>query len=228
MSTKNSDSLALPGLDGSNLLAFLAAVGTLRTLALAWPDSEVRMHWERGAGWNPVLSARRSLTKESVVEALHSQLGQMDKYPAFTVADDLKIPPDQFRHYAVQAVQHAHQTGDRTWADFAAAFGCDAISEENVIQDTAFRTMSGAGHQHFLKTMRELIELTEPEHLRKALFEPWGYEDDRPSLRWDPEDDRRYALRWSDPSGDPIRTVRGANRLAIEALPLFPYRPGRR
>lgn len=40
-----------------------------------------------------------------------------------------------------------------------------------------------------------------------------------------PQDDRRYALRWHEPSGDPIRTVRGANRLAIEALPVFPTAP---
>jgi len=38
-------------------------------------------------------------------------------------------------------------------------------------------------------------------------------------------DDRRYALRADDPSTSrqmPIRTVRGANRLAIEALRCFP------
>jgi hypothetical protein len=32
-------------------------------------------------------------------------------------------------------------------------------------------------------------------------------------------------LRAVDPSGDPIKTMRGANRLAIEALPLFPTAP---
>ena len=30
------------------------------------------------------------------------------------------------------------------------------------------------------------------------------------------------------PSGDPVRTMRGANRLAVEALPLFPTVPGER
>jgi hypothetical protein len=45
------------------------------------------------------------------------------------------------------------------------------------------------------------------------------------NLRWDPIDDRRYALRWKNPSADPPTTMRGANRLAIEALPLFPTAP---
>jgi hypothetical protein len=89
--------------------------------------------------------------------------------------------------------------------------------------------MSGAGHQHFLGFMRELAIGTGPEHLRGALFEEWNYSDGRPSLRWDAADYRPHALRAEDPSGDPIKTVRGANRLAIEALPLFPTVPsGRR
>src|SRR5690606_35990470 len=45
------------------------------------------------------------------------------------------------------------------------------------------------------------------------------------NLRWDPIDDRRYALRWENPSADPSKTMRGANRLAIEALPLLPTMP---
>jgi hypothetical protein len=44
-------------------------------------------------------------------------------------------------------------------------------------------------------------------------------------MRWDAEDDRRYALRWDEPSKDPVRTVRGANLLAVAALPLFPVVP---
>jgi hypothetical protein len=44
-------------------------------------------------------------------------------------------------------------------------------------------------------------------------------------LRWDPIDDRRYAMRWKNPSSDASTSMRGANRLAIEALPLFPTAP---
>src|SRR5262249_28264843 len=55
----------------------------------------------------------------------------------------------------------------------------------------------------------------------------WDYADDGRglNLRWDPIDDRRYALRWVNPSAEPGTTMRGANRLAIEALPLFPTMP---
>jgi len=225
MNVKSQSSLELSGLNGANSLAFLAAVGTLRTLSAARPQEPVRMSWKRKAGWCPVIVTEQPLDENTLIATLHQQLRKMQSHPALAVDDNLKIPPNRFRQYAAEARDHANRTGNRTWADFVAAFGCDALSEDKVVQDTAFRTMSGAGHQHFLKSMRELVEVTETEHLAKALFRPWIYDDDRPSLRWDPEDDRRYALRWSEPSGDPIRTVRGANRLAIEALPLFPTAP---
>ena len=73
--------------------------------------------------------------------------------------------------------------------------------------------------------MKELAEGTTRDHLRRTLFETWDYGDSRPSLRWDPADYRPHALRADDPSGDPIKTMRGANRLAAEALPLFPTAP---
>src|SRR5947209_20011034 len=91
--------------------------------------------------------------------------------------------------------------------------------------------MSGAGHQHFLEFMKWIVERTGPDHLEKTLFRPWRYDDpvQNQTLRWDPADDVRRALRWRDPSGDPQRSRRGgmlgANRLAIEGLPLLPTIP---
>jgi hypothetical protein len=85
--------------------------------------------------------------------------------------------------------------------------------------------MSGQGHQHFLLFMRELAERTKELHLERALFRIWDYADKQKSMRWDPVDDRRYAYRATDPGNsnkDPILTMWGANRLAIEALSLFP------
>ena len=47
-------------------------------------------------------------------------------------------------------------------------------------------------------------------------------------MRWDPNEFRPHALRAGDPAKDNKRNnVRGANRLAIEALPLFPTVPQR-
>jgi len=227
MTTIRPTSLALTGLDGSNPLAFMAALGTLRVLSVAQPHRMTRLHWATTASYHPILTSDDPLDVDTLLDAIEQPLKEMAAHPALTVDDNLKLSPDVFRDYARQSVKNAQTNGDRSWTDFAAAFGCDAISEDAVIQDTAFRTMSGAGHQHFLKTMRNLARLTTRDDLRRSLFEPWTYTDDKPSLRWDPADDRRYALRWKEPSGDPIRTQRGANRLAIEGLPLFPTAPVR-
>lgn len=220
-------SLTLEGLDGGNPLAFLAALGTLRSLSLAWPDGDVRMHWTltRGA-YRPSLGLPEGVDEHSLLTALLEQLRLLTDNPALAFAKDLAVPQEVFRHAACRAYREV-DAENRTEADFIAAFACDALTDTKtgIVQDTAWRTMSGAGHQHFLGFMRALAAETTLEQLRVALFAPWTYCDPPPSLRWDPVDDRRYALRWNEPSGDPIRTVRGANALAIQGLPLFATQP---
>ena len=227
--SESSPGLLLNGLDGGNLLGFLAAIGTLRIATEADPSTDWRVSWQvQGGHWSPVLYGDTALTADALIELLTPALARMKD--AFRFGDDLTINCEEFRKVAQSASDAAALT-DRQDVDFIAAFGCDGlpISDKNPrIQDTALRTISGAGHQHFIGSMRELVENTKAEHLRASLFEPWQYSDPKPSLRWDPSDDRRYALRWKEPSGDPVRTMRGANRLAIEALPLFPTAPGER
>ena len=228
MASDSTPGLLLSGLDGSNPLAFLAAVGTLRTATLTASSDEWRLRWTTHEGhWTPVLRREAPLTRDCLIELLMPGLKTMLDSPAFRFADNLTVDSQQFRKVAQEA-QCASALEDRRYADFVAAFGCDGLSisdKDPKIQDTALRTMSGAGHQHFLKSMRDLVEVTKEKHLRNSLFSPWRYADPRPSLRWDPMDDRRHALRWHDPSDSsrsPVRTMRGANRLAIEALPLLP------
>ena len=226
-----TSSLLLNGLDGSNPLGFLAAIGTLRTATKANRSANWRMRWEHEGGhWSPLLLRDSALTKDLLIELLMPVLKQMESNPALSFSDDLTMNREDFRCVAQDAHDKATFT-DRNYADFIAAFGCDSLSiseKDPKIQDTALRTMSGAGHQHFLGSMRELARSTEPDHLHRSLFAPWQYSDPKPSLRWDPVDDRRYALRWKEPANDPVQTMRGANRLAIEALPLLPTAPGER
>lgn len=218
----------LPGLTGNNPLAFLAALGLLRTVTRLWPDEAIRLAWCITSGaWSPWIEFDRKLSRDELVESLRAGLAKMSGHPVFGFADDLTLTIDEFRCICEEAVAAA-SSENRIYADFLAAYGSDGLSGDEKtdrIQDTALRTMSGAGHQHFLGFMRELVDVTEPSHLYAALFEPWAYRDGKPCMRWDPQDDRRYALRWREPSGDPVRTVRGANRLAIEALPLIPTAP---
>jgi hypothetical protein len=245
------DGLILAGLAGDNPLAFLAALGTLRVLDTCWPGRRVRMSWLLSGSWRPVLHVDGACERAEVIPTLHSRLRGRDRAPEFTLTDgedeqprELTLPPEAFAQIARRAAEQATRD-DRNWADFCAAYGSDAFPDEESIRDTALRFTSG--QQSFLGSIRELA--TEPSpapagrrqaatkdvgggtaahHLEHALFEPWSYSDPRPSLRWDPVDDRRYALRAfdpTDPATSPILTVRGANRLAVEALPWLPTFP---
>lgn len=233
--------LVLNGLDGANPLGFLAALGTLNTAVQAFAPKPVTMRWMQHGAWRPVLASPAD-SPDALADALHQCLDRCRQCKtcnashrhttALCIGDDLALPPAQFRKTAARSVS----AEDREAAAFLAAFGSDAVTTTNskkqpVIQDTAFRTMSGAGHQHFLKFARNICAACTRDHIKRDLFETWGYADpvQNRTLRLDPLDDARYALRWSDPSGDPSRrqrgSVYGANRLAIEALPLFPCVP---
>ncbi len=226
----------LVGPDGGNPLGFLAALGTLRTLAEAWPGRRVRMSWRAAGAWRPVLHIGGDAEPAEIVRALDVRLKRMRGHELWKIGADLTLKPGKFRQAALDARAQARSSGDRTQADFIASFGCESTVVNRptgppLIQDTALRTMSGAGHQHFVQSMSLIADRTEPEHIEKALFHPWRYDDalEKQTLRWDPADDVRRALRWRDPSGDPLRRSRGgmlgANRLAIEGLPLLPTIP---
>lgn len=229
------------GLDSQNLLGFLAALGALvigqEAFYSSRPSSRLTLGWRtypwqgpggsrRGLGERPVWTSDAPLSKEVFLEGLLQGLKSRQSAPELNgMGDDLAVPATVFRDMLLTALEAASPP-QRLSIDLACAFGTELYpvlqaGKEN-IQDTAFRTMSGAGHQHFLKTMRDLIGCVEVSHLNAALFEPWRYTDERLSLRWDSADDRRYALRATNPSSDTPRTQWGANVLAAMGLACFP------
>jgi len=84
---------------------------------------------------------------------------------------------------------------------------------------------------YLLDNVRQVMQQTNADHLERSLFQVWDYGDAlaNQSLHWEPSEDRRHAYQWHMPSGDPTRKRRGgmlgANRLALEAWPLFPSFP---
>ena len=222
-----SSELELSGLDGSNPLAFLAALGALRSLDAAYPDTQLEMRWLPDSGkWTPSIQWHGTeITRSTLCSSLIEYLAAPPQMELLEqIGDNLTIAPNRFRYLASEALDEE----SRVDADFLAAFGSDGTyqphsKDRSLIQDTGLRTMSGAGHQHFIKFMRHIIEQTTSAHLEQTLFENWRYQDEGRglNLRWDPMDDRRYAMRWKNPSSDPNMTMRGANRLAIEAIPWF-------
>lgn len=246
--------LRLEGLEPSRMLGFLAAIGTLHALDRALgPAARVRLRFVDDGQWTPELTAVVPLDRSAVVAELHRVLGATPLRPGRALDDDDVVrahpwlglrppagddakPPDYCADSNfVPATWREHvevcrgSGGRGSDLRFLAGLATDVhAGDDAAAADTDLRTMSGAGHQHFLGFIRELIQVTLPEHLHSALFEPWVWADDKPSMRWDPQDVRLYALRADNPSRskeNPIRTVRGGNRLAIEALALLPVVP---
>jgi CRISPR-associated endonuclease/helicase Cas3 len=103
-----------------------------------------------------------------------------------------------------------------------------ALASEGGRDDRSHRTdfdfVDSSGRLAFLETARQLMSLTTPDRLHATLFKPWRRADERWSLRFDPVEDRRYALLDRDPTANDnkSRSEWMANILAYRALGLFP------
>ncbi|MHB1627411.1 MAG: type I-G CRISPR-associated protein, Cas3-extension family [Bacilli bacterium] len=210
---------------GGHLLGYMTAVGALSTMSRIWPTLEARLGWLRQAGWRPVWSVDLEISQDELVAAIAAEL--VKPQPAFTGLGSKNLGVDRERYRSFMKDMLARSSSsDRKAVDFAAAFATDGcLNDDNTVQDTAFRTLNGTGHQHFLGTMQELLEQTKPSHVEEAMFGEWRYEDRKLSMRWDDVDLRQYAYRATNPTKSSTLSVRGANRLAVEAMVAYPVTP---
>jgi hypothetical protein len=220
------------GPEGSNPLGFLCAIGAFNTLSRALPHHNVRMRWGWHTGWKPLWSLDGHSTDQDLLNAIAANIGDGSE---FLLGDNLRLKISQrdFRVFLLEALNRGNVASNRRRADILAAYGSEQTTGSREIRPTALCLTHGQAHQNFLESIRLLAAETSKEDLSRALFLKWRYEDDgrKRSFRWDPLDDRRYALRATDPSDSvkaPLKIVRGANRLAFEALPLFPTVPADR
>ncbi len=214
-------SVTLSALDGSNPLGFLAALGTLRLLSAEEPA--LKMRWIREGAWHPELVGIDDVepipARLVALAKLNLPLTNFD-----SLGKNITVDPACFSGFVDQAFRAAMK-GNRTLADFAAAFGSEVLPDDKGrIQYTDLCFITGSGHQHFLGTMKGLCEAVSDEHIRDALFGDWKKLKGL-SMRWDPSDAAEYAFRWGDPSAEGASSVWGANLLAIHGLPLFPTQP---
>jgi hypothetical protein len=244
--------IELIGLDGGNLLGYLAALGTLRVLTLAEPGAEVRMSWVDEGWWRPIVHHSRVSNSEELVAALLQRVTPLitvqpkkkgKNNQADSSCDDSRamgldnanqafgrdLLDKSLADFRKELEAEAQEPERREVADFLAALGSDCFAENkngNEPATTKFRAIGAGNNEGFLGFMRTIHVETRAEHLHKALFLEWDYSDPPPFMRWDPNEHRPHALRADDPAKDRERNnVRGANRLAIEALPLFPTVP---
>ncbi len=218
--------LVLTGINGSNPLGFLAALGTTLTMREMYPG--IRLSWRIGGGfWQPVVHGCTT-DREAFIQTLFSALKGASLEP-FEAERKLPFAVD----FLVTKLKDAQTRGtfqDRRFADFLAAFGTEVYGDKEAFNDTSLRLVRGGdsvgqGLLAYAVTIRRSVDAAA---LRRTLFEIWSYQDDGPLLRWDPVDDQRYALVWNSPEDKQkkqIKSMLGANALALESLVLFPVIP---
>lgn len=233
--------LPLPGLDGSNPLAFLAALGTLTAcdqLSRAaevpdWLAGPVKLSWgANGSPHTPVLHLPAAPPSvEAFAEWLAKRLPRsVTEHPAEWVIEMLEKGNGKgvTRDFTpLRARAKSACPTDRDRLDWIIALSCEPLLDE----DSPLQTVRC---DYLLGNIRSLLARVSAGHLSRSLFATWDYADglDNQSLHWEPTEDRRHAYQWHMPSGDPTRKRRGgmlgANRLAFEGWRLFPAIPNGR
>jgi hypothetical protein len=225
MTTTRGSALRLTGLAGSNPLGFLASLGTL--LITRERDTSATLHWERVSGtWRPILTTSVEVSEREFAAALEKTLKQLPR-PHLAGHNKLPFEAKNFRNLLRQLINESGTCVDRRVLDLCAALGSEVIVENDNFSDTAFRMVrSGdAAGQGFPAYVRGIINQVTCDAIYDSLFKTWDYNDSSFSLRWDPIEDVRYALRWNDPSKKSIGAELGATALATESLALFPVVP---
>ena len=227
--TDSQPGLSLPGLDGSNPLGFLAAVGLWQVIAHAYPADSVRMRWHTShSTWVPLINANTewiSSEKRFLKMLAESLETRFEEHPAAVLINQLESDSARDRRDILCDQTEQANHCNRVGVEWLAAFTSDATAPGTTSQLQTVR------RDYFAGNLKSIIQSTQTEHLSRSLFRPWDYADalDNQSLHWDPGEDRRHAMQWSNPSGDPSRKkfggMLGANRLALEALSCFPSVP---
>jgi hypothetical protein len=218
------------GVDGSNPLGFLAALGLLRIFPGA------RLSFSDDGSFQASLDGLDKNESDIATFVSGDAKAAEDGYApwrfTYTKAAtrkqgplevaDLKPPPDDFKRFLSTCVE-AWLTGKEEAARYAAAYGTDvAVDGKGNTKPTAFHFT--AAQQTFLGAVEDIRASVTQEWVRKSLFEGHG-EKPGSNLRWDPGSERNWALMANNPSGNGTQVDAPIEWLAFRGLPLLPSFP---
>lgn len=234
----NEPCLKLEGLDASNPLAYLAALGLLQVLtdssATVGQQCEWRLSWRDEGRWLAVLHG--SADVELVIQRLQADValwrdelalqlaydGQGKRLPPSSgeAIFDLKPSPETFRAFANEAASNC-TPGQMRSARLIAAYGSELVTDNyGKLKPTALHFT--AGQQSFLGMVRALQQGLTGDDFREALLGPWRNTSKLPSLSWNASAPRIYAYRADNPSGEKRGSVPASDWLAFIGLRFFP------
>ena len=215
----------LTGLDGTNPLAFFAALGVQEVFSR---DSEQpRLWWSDDVIPHAVVDGEFSI--ERIADRALETFSDWKDSPALNPrlpdgtlmkkSDELKLASADIREYLDQTRR----------IDSAGRLATSLVAEGSLDNNGAAKPSDlyfTAGNQKFLKMARDLMEGTAREDLLVGLNGPWNYESKLPSLMWDVSDDRVYALTAINPAKDKKLTNPGPEALAVLGMSLHPVFAG--
>ena len=214
-----NDQLELPGLDGANPMAFLAALGLLSVGDRMTGSGVWRLSWRDRAVATPILHGVAGIDeiRNAVMVDREAWLAApVLQYPE----SDLKFKPVDLRDYILKC--RNAKDGDRSAALVNALVAEGPIDGKGNAKPTDLYFT--AGQQKFVEMIRRIRDGMAAANIDEALLQPWRYDGSVPSLKWDIIDDRPYALGATDPSTTTKSTVPAGEWLALlglSSLPVF-------
>ncbi|MDE0446270.1 MAG: hypothetical protein OXH96_06305 [Spirochaetaceae bacterium] len=215
----------LTGLEGTNPLGFLAALGV--QTAFADYDVQPRLWWSDGVTPHAVVDsdfsveriADQALTKAARWKDCPSMNPSRHNGRPLPKGDELKLAPGDIRTYLSRS--HASEAG----GGLAAALVAEGSLDNNGVAKPSDLYFA-AGRMKFLLIARTILGSIAREDLLTGLVGPWSYTSEVASLGWDVVDDRIYALRANNPDPDKKLTNPGPEALAILGLSCHPVFAG--
>lgn len=218
------DGTHLRGLEGTNPLGFLAALGV--QVLFDFEERQPKLWWSDDVIPHAIVNPEFDIDR--IVTQAMQEFPRWLESPALNPGidkkadNDAKFKPDALRQYLSNA--QASHPGNR----LASALVAQGSYDNNGNAKPSDLYLS-AGKVAFLRDARKILQNVTDIHLENALLGPWIYDSkDLPSLRWDIIDDPNYALAATKPGVNKL-TCPGPEAFALLGFSLFPVfgRPGR-
>jgi hypothetical protein len=213
--------VALPALEGTNPLGFLAALGVLD--ALTWKMHDATLRWTDELVPHAIIGGTGDL--DLVLDVLDRDREEWSDnvllgFPKNSPLPDAKPDTLRLREW-FEAVSREH--GSRLYSDHLCALVAEGAFDGNGNAKPTHLHFT-AGQQQFLDMVRALVSNVYRERLQEAVCGPWRYDSSLPSLSWDARGERVYAVRATNPSKEKRLGVPGADWLAFRGLVFYPVR----
>lgn len=206
----------LTGLDGTNPLGFLAALGV--QVLFESEDHQPRLWWTEDvipyAVIDPSFEVDRLVLQALDVLPIWLHSSALNPGTGTTADNDAKFEPERLRSYLAM---NKTKTAPNRLASCLVAEGSYAKNGKAKPSDLYL----SAGRVAFLRDARKILRSVKGGDIENALLGPWHYYSKLPSLRWDMTDDPDWALAATKPGVDK-RTCPGVEALALLGFSLFP------